>query len=43
MDNCKANQSIACSVQQCRYHCGSQNYCSLDKIQMAPMKRIPPW
>ncbi len=41
MDNCKANQSIACSVQQCRYHCGSQNYCSLDKIQIGTHEAHP--
>ena len=30
----KANQSIACSVQQCMHHCGDKNYCSLDCISV---------
>ena len=30
--NCNANKCIECTVQQCAYHCDSENYCSLDKI-----------
>ena len=26
------NHCIACTVQQCAHHCGSDNYCSLDRI-----------
>ena len=29
-----ANKYIACTVTQCSYHCGTENYCSLDKIQV---------
>ena len=31
--NC-ANHCIACTVAQCKYHCGEENYCSLEKIQV---------
>ena len=30
--NTHANQSIQCTVSECAYHCGTQNYCSLDCI-----------
>lgn len=26
------NKSIRCTVQQCAYHCGQADYCSLDSI-----------
>ena len=29
-----ANKCIACTVTQCSYHCDTENYCSLDKIQV---------
>ncbi|WP_040197394.1 DUF1540 domain-containing protein [Candidatus Soleaferrea massiliensis] len=32
MHNCKANQSIGCTVTSCEYHCNEADYCSLDKI-----------
>lgn len=28
------NKCIACSVTQCYNHCGTENYCSLEKIQV---------
>lgn len=31
-NSCKINQAIKCTVQQCKYHCNGQNYCSLDTI-----------
>ncbi len=34
MNSDKANKCIACSVTQCTNHCGTENYCSLDKIQV---------
>lgn len=34
MDNNYANQSIKCSVTQCKHHCCSQNNCSLNCIQV---------
>ena len=30
--NCKANKCIECNVVSCNHHCGTENYCSLDKI-----------
>ena len=32
--NCNANKCIACTVQQCAYHCDTADYCSLDHIQV---------
>ena len=34
MEQCSANKCIECSVNQCRYHCGTQNYCSLQQIKV---------
>lgn len=28
------NPSIQCSVNECSYHANSDNYCTLDKIQV---------
>ncbi|MBQ9964131.1 MAG: DUF1540 domain-containing protein [Clostridia bacterium] len=39
--NCHANKSIHCSVEQCRYHCGSDNYCSLNAIQVGTHEKDP--
>ena len=30
----KANRSIQCSVSSCAYHCGGENYCTLNEIQV---------
>lgn len=30
MDN--ANKAIQCTVEECAYHCATQDYCSLDSI-----------
>ena len=27
------NNSIKCSVNSCAYHCGEQNYCTLNEIK----------
>lgn len=37
----KANESIKCSVDQCEYHCQSQDYCSLDCIQVGTHEADP--
>ncbi len=29
-----ANKSIGCNVTSCKHHCMTENYCSLDKIQV---------
>ena len=41
MSNCQANQSIQCTVQQCMYHCQSQDYCSLDAIKVGTHELNP--
>ena len=37
----EANKSIGCSVTQCKYHCKSSDYCSLDKIQVGTHEPQP--
>ena len=37
----RANDSIQCSVQQCQYHCGGQDYCSLDSINVGTHEANP--
>lgn len=32
--NGQINQSIKCTVQQCKHHAAGQNYCSLREIQV---------
>ena len=39
--NCKANKSIECSVTSCNHHCGTQNYCSLDRIHVGTHETDP--
>ena len=39
--NCNANKCIACTVKQCAYHCETENYCSLDKIQVGTHEMDP--
>lgn len=39
--NCHANNSIKCTVQQCKYHCGEQQYCSLDCITVGTHEANP--
>lgn len=39
MDN--ANNAIGCTVQQCAYHCGKDNYCTLDKIEVGTHELNP--
>ena len=35
------NRCIHCSVKDCKYHCGDENYCSLDSIQVASHEKNP--
>jgi len=35
------NSSIRCSVQQCEYHCGDVEYCSLDSIHVGTHEAYP--
>lgn len=30
----KHNDSIGCTVHECKYHCHEDNYCTLNKIQV---------
>ena len=39
--NCYANESIGCTVQQCKYHCPDQNFCSLDRISVGTHETNP--
>ena len=39
--NCHANKCIACTVQQCAYHCDTENYCSLEHIQVGTHEMNP--
>ena len=38
--NEKANHAIECHVSQCNNHCGCEDYCTLDKVVLEPMKPI---
>ncbi len=41
-DNCcEVNESIKCTVQQCEYHCGNDNYCSLPNIRVGTHEMNP--
>lgn len=35
------NSSIKCSVQQCKHHACSENYCTLDAIQVGTHETNP--
>ena len=35
------NPSIKCTVQQCRHHAMSENYCSLNDIQVGTHEQNP--
>ncbi len=39
--NGQINQSIKCTVQQCRHHAAGQNYCSLREIQIGTHEANP--
>ncbi|MGI5965867.1 MULTISPECIES: DUF1540 domain-containing protein [Anaerotruncus] len=41
MDNCKANHSIECTVQQCANHCSSADYCSLNCVKIGTHENNP--
>ena len=40
-NNNKANNSIECTVTQCKHHCESENYCSLNKIMVGTHEANP--
>lgn len=37
----EANHCIKCSVTQCKYHCQTENYCSLDAIKVGTHESDP--
>ena len=39
--NCHANKCIQCTVALCAYHCDTENYCSLDRIQVGTHEANP--
>ncbi|MDU7337120.1 MAG: DUF1540 domain-containing protein [Clostridium sp.] len=39
--NSRPNPSIGCSVEQCRFHCQAQDFCSLEKIQVGTHEQNP--
>ncbi|MBQ7950205.1 MAG: DUF1540 domain-containing protein [Clostridia bacterium] len=39
--NNQANHSIKCTVQQCRHHCNSENYCTLDCVSIGTHEADP--
>jgi hypothetical protein len=41
MEKTKANQSIKCTVEQCKNHCESQQYCALDSIVVGTHEANP--
>ncbi|MBQ4602247.1 MAG: DUF1540 domain-containing protein [Clostridia bacterium] len=40
-DNSKANNSIECTVTECKYHCDNANYCSLNSIKVGTHEANP--
>lgn len=36
-----ANHCIKCTVRDCKYHSGGENFCSLDCIQVASHEKNP--
>lgn len=36
-----ANKHIGCTVKNCEYHCCSDNYCSLDRIEVGTHEGNP--
>ena len=39
--DCHANKCIECTVNTCTHHCGTQNFCSLDKIHVGTHEANP--
>ncbi|EOS58210.1 MULTISPECIES: DUF1540 domain-containing protein [unclassified Anaerotruncus] len=41
MDNCKANHSVECTVSQCKNHCATSDYCSLNCVRIGTHENNP--
>ena len=39
--NCNANHCIRCTVNNCAYHCGGENYCTLETISVGTHEANP--
>ena len=39
--NQNPNMSIRCTVDQCAYHCGEKQYCSLQSVQIGTHESNP--
>ena len=39
--SCTPNRAIGCTVSQCAHHCGMENYCSLNHIQVVTHESNP--
>jgi hypothetical protein len=40
--NCgEKNEAIACTINNCAYHCQDENYCSLDAIKVGTHETNP--
>lgn len=37
----KENKCIRCSVQQCKFHCDSSDYCTLDTVSIGTHEANP--
>ena len=40
-DCSNANKSIKCTVSQCKYHCNTKDYCSLETITVGTHEMNP--
>lgn len=40
-NDCIANYSIHCTVKDCKYHKGDENYCSLDTVNIGTHEQKP--
>ncbi|MDD2217156.1 MAG: DUF1540 domain-containing protein [Eubacteriales bacterium] len=39
--NSTPNHSIQCNVSSCTHHCGSKDYCSLERITVGTHEKSP--
>ena len=39
--SCHANKCVECTVHQCANHCETENYCSLERIQVGTHEANP--
>lgn len=39
--SCTKNPAIQCSIKECKNHCGSENYCTLQAIRIGTHEANP--